>query len=94
MIFFDGVLNSADYDYPSAGCIAVIFGNNLTDVTSVLGTSIGPDGNVVTTLADTSVPVNNVSRTDVLRDTHPSGDPDPPWISGSSPKSVIGFEVL
>jgi hypothetical protein len=61
VIFYDGVRNSANYSTAPAGSIAVVFGNNLTDGNSVLGTSIGPDGKVVTTLAGASVKINNVA---------------------------------
>ena len=57
-----GVVNNASFAVGSnpvaPGSIAAIFGTNLNDSSTVLFSSFGPDGNLVTMLADAQVTIN------------------------------------
>ena len=59
-----GVVNNASY-LPSPapvapGSIAAVFGSNLNDGSTVLSSSFGPDGRLVTSLGGASVRINNI----------------------------------
>jgi len=60
-----GVVNNASFvagSNPIApGAIAAVFGSNMTDGSSVLFSSFGPDGTLVTTLAGTTVTINGTA---------------------------------
>jgi uncharacterized protein (TIGR03437 family) len=61
MITEGGVVNGASFGpYPAPGSIASIFGSNLTGGATVLNSSFGPDGRLVTSLAGTEIRVNGV----------------------------------
>ena len=59
-----GVVNNASYILGSTmvapGSIAAVFGSNLNDGSTVLSTSFGLDGKVVTTLGGASATINNI----------------------------------
>jgi uncharacterized protein (TIGR03437 family) len=59
-----GTVNSASFALHPAplapGSIAAVFGTNLNDGSSVLSSSFGPDGKLVTSLGGASVRVNNI----------------------------------
>ena len=59
-----GVVNNASFapgTTPVApGSIAALFGSNLNDGSSVLSSSFGPDGKLLTTLGGASVTINNI----------------------------------
>lgn len=64
VVFVGGVVNSASFALHPAplapGSIATIFGSNLTDGSSVLSSSFGSNGRLVTTLAGSQVRINGV----------------------------------